>query len=244
MKQKVVIKVTMNGQKSRSKALKIVVGASGVESAAWKGDNIEVTGEGLDPTCLTLLLRKKLGYADLVSVEEKKEEKKEDVAKLEVTAMPALSYYASLPYVVRDPYYEQNNCSIISPSFQTKTQRLGITNKKSHFSVENNSYVEPRLGSGPDPNLAFDRSQKTRIEDAATAVAVVVVVSFLDQCFFQKRKGLMWRQVVKFGFPDTVCGGGGGGGGGNIADGCWLVAAVAAAVGKKQDAKEEEVVLW
>ncbi|KAK0589490.1 hypothetical protein LWI29_015036 [Acer saccharum] len=113
MKQKVVIKVTMNGQKSRSKALKIVVGASGVESAAWKGDNIEVTGEGLDPACLTLLLRKKLGYADLVSVEEKKEEKKEDVAKLEVTAMPALSYYASLPYVVRDPYYEQNNCSIM-----------------------------------------------------------------------------------------------------------------------------------
>ncbi|KAK1566681.1 hypothetical protein Q3G72_002825 [Acer saccharum] len=112
MKQKVVIKVTMNGQKSRSKALKIVAGASGVESAAWKGDNIEVTGEELDPACLTLLLRKKLGYADLVSVEEKKEEKKADVAKLEVTAMPAFSYYAPLPYGV-DPYHEQNNCSIM-----------------------------------------------------------------------------------------------------------------------------------
>ncbi|KAK0591081.1 hypothetical protein LWI29_035419 [Acer saccharum] len=82
MKQKVVIKVTMNGQKSRSKALKIVVGASGVESAAWKGDNIEVTGEELDPACLTLLLRKKLGYADLVSVEERKKKRKKKRRKM------------------------------------------------------------------------------------------------------------------------------------------------------------------
>ncbi|KAK0590007.1 hypothetical protein LWI29_021432 [Acer saccharum] len=84
-----------------------------VESVAWKGDDknqIEVIGDGLDPAVLTLLLRKKLGYADLVSVEEKKDEKKEDEAKLQVTAMPAYSYYGSWPYceatqVVRDPYY-------------------------------------------------------------------------------------------------------------------------------------------
>ncbi|KAK1566529.1 hypothetical protein Q3G72_001130 [Acer saccharum] len=113
MKQKVVIKVTINGQKSRPKVMKIVVGSFGVESVAWKGDDknqIEVIGDGLDPAVLTLLLRKKLGYADLVSVEEKKDEKKEDEAKLQVTAMPAYSYYGSWPYceatqVVRDPYY-------------------------------------------------------------------------------------------------------------------------------------------
>ena len=37
LQQKVVIKVAMNGQKSRTKALKIAVGVSGVESAALKG---------------------------------------------------------------------------------------------------------------------------------------------------------------------------------------------------------------
>ncbi|KAK4846438.1 hypothetical protein QYF36_017201 [Acer negundo] len=101
MKQKMVIKVTINGQKSRPKVMKIVVGASGVESVAWKGDDknqIEVIGDRLDPTVLTLLLRKKLGYADLVSVEEKKDEKKENEAKLQVKAMPTYSYYGSCPY--------------------------------------------------------------------------------------------------------------------------------------------------
>ncbi|KAK4846212.1 hypothetical protein QYF36_014393 [Acer negundo] len=121
MKQKMVIKVSMNGQKSRSKALKIIVVASGVESAALKGDDksqIEVTGDGFDPTMLTQLLRKKVGPADLVSVEEKKDEKKENVAELQVTAMPAI--YGTWPYyevvqMVRDPYpnYEQNSCSIM-----------------------------------------------------------------------------------------------------------------------------------
>ncbi|KAK4846446.1 hypothetical protein QYF36_017288 [Acer negundo] len=121
MKQKVVIKVTMNDQKSRSKALTIVVGAFGVESVALKGDDksqIEVTGDGFDPTVLTQLLRKKVGHADLVSYGEKRDEKKENEAELQVTAMPDI--YGTWPYyeavqVVRDPYpyYEQNSCSIM-----------------------------------------------------------------------------------------------------------------------------------
>ncbi|XWS64897.1 hypothetical protein CRYUN_Cryun05aG0043700 [Craigia yunnanensis] len=88
MKQKMVVNVTMNGQKSRSKALKIAVGLSGVESASLKGDDksqIEVTGDGVDPVQLTSLIRKSVGYAELVSVSavegEKKEEKKEDGEK-------------------------------------------------------------------------------------------------------------------------------------------------------------------
>ncbi|KAK0588370.1 hypothetical protein LWI29_000111 [Acer saccharum] len=117
MKQKVVIKVMINDQKSRPKVMKIVVGSFGVESVAWIGDDknqIEVIGDGLDPAVLTLMLRKKLGYADLVSVEEKKEEKKdekeENEAKLQETAMPACSCYGPWPYceamqVIRDPYY-------------------------------------------------------------------------------------------------------------------------------------------
>ncbi|CAK7349165.1 unnamed protein product [Dovyalis caffra] len=75
MKQKVVIKVTLNGQKSRSKALKIAVGFSGQDKS-----QIEVVGDGVDVAKLTILLKKKMGYADLVSVSavggEKKEEKK------------------------------------------------------------------------------------------------------------------------------------------------------------------------
>ncbi|XWS31115.1 hypothetical protein CRYUN_Cryun23aG0050000 [Craigia yunnanensis] len=86
MKQKMVVKVTMNGHKSRSKALKIAVGLLGVESASLKGNDksqIEVTGDGVDPVQLTNLLRKSVGHAELVSVSavggEKKEEKKDEV---------------------------------------------------------------------------------------------------------------------------------------------------------------------
>ncbi|KAL9371521.1 hypothetical protein Peur_036661 [Populus x canadensis] len=80
MKQKIVIKVTGKGPKSRSKALQIAVGLSGVESAGLGGQDksqIEVVGDGVDAVQLTNLLRKKVGHAELASVEavgEKKEE--------------------------------------------------------------------------------------------------------------------------------------------------------------------------
>ncbi|XP_022759845.1 heavy metal-associated isoprenylated plant protein 16-like [Durio zibethinus] len=90
MKQKIVVKVTMNGEKSRSKALQIVVGLSGVESASLKGDDrsqIEVTGDGFDPVKLTNKLRKSVGHTELVSVSavggEKKDEKKDEVKPAE-----------------------------------------------------------------------------------------------------------------------------------------------------------------
>ncbi|KAH7533546.1 hypothetical protein FEM48_Zijuj04G0142400 [Ziziphus jujuba var. spinosa] len=83
MKQKVVIKVSLNDQKSRTKAMKIAVGVDGVTQAALQQDKnqIEVTGDGMDVVLLTTLLRKCLKYAEVVSVspvEEKKEEKKEE----------------------------------------------------------------------------------------------------------------------------------------------------------------------
>lgn len=46
---------------------------AGVKSVAFKGprrDQIEIIGDGVDAARLAKLLRKKLGYADLVSVEE------------------------------------------------------------------------------------------------------------------------------------------------------------------------------
>uniref|UniRef100_A0A251V2H3 Heavy metal-associated domain, HMA n=1 Tax=Helianthus annuus TaxID=4232 RepID=A0A251V2H3_HELAN len=69
-KQKIVVKVSMNSDKKTQKALQIAVGVS-VESASFVGsdkDQIAVTGEGIDSVELTTLLRKKVGYTELVSV--------------------------------------------------------------------------------------------------------------------------------------------------------------------------------
>ncbi|XP_057791990.1 disease resistance protein RGA5-like [Salvia miltiorrhiza] len=56
MKIKIVVRVSMNDEKSRSKALKISVGISGVESAALAGaskDQVVVAGERIDAVELT-----------------------------------------------------------------------------------------------------------------------------------------------------------------------------------------------
>ncbi|KAM3395849.1 heavy metal-associated isoprenylated plant protein 39 [Capsicum galapagoense] len=131
MKQKVVIRLSLSGndQKYRTKAFKIAVSQSGVESAAIKGDDknqLEVVGE-IDAAALTSLLRKNLGQADLVSVgpaggggdKEPKagSDKKPEVAAAVVQSQPALYYYAypsyQYPvYQVNDPY-DQPNCSIM-----------------------------------------------------------------------------------------------------------------------------------
>ncbi|KAL8209061.1 hypothetical protein R6Q57_008473 [Mikania cordata] len=79
-KQKIVVKVSMNTDKKTRKALKIAVSITGVESASFVGpdkDQIAVTGAGIDSVELTTLLRKKVGYTELLSVgpvEEKKPE--------------------------------------------------------------------------------------------------------------------------------------------------------------------------
>ncbi|KAI4308592.1 hypothetical protein L6164_031648 [Bauhinia variegata] len=112
MKQKVLIEVSMNDKKSRSKALKTAVGLSGVETAALKGqakDQIEVTGEGIDAVQLTRMLRKRIGFSKLVSVgpvEQKKEEKKPEPPP------PYLWPYGGPAY---HPIYQSEapNCSIM-----------------------------------------------------------------------------------------------------------------------------------
>ncbi|KAK2651787.1 hypothetical protein Ddye_011643 [Dipteronia dyeriana] len=118
MKKKVVITVPVHSQKCRSKAMQIVVGASGVESVTLKGDDknqIEVTGDGLDAADLTKLLRKKFGYAFLESVgaadDEKKEETKNE-AKMEVV-WP--SYPAAVPLYYHVACHRDSNssCSIM-----------------------------------------------------------------------------------------------------------------------------------
>ncbi|XVF71691.1 hypothetical protein PTKIN_Ptkin12aG0060200 [Pterospermum kingtungense] len=112
MKQKMVVNVTMNGDKSRSKALKIAVGLSGVESASLKGNEksqIEITGDGVDPVELTSLLRKKVGYAELVSVSavggEKKKDKEEETKAVAQYVWPYNPPY----YVYEVPSYGYAN---------------------------------------------------------------------------------------------------------------------------------------
>ncbi|KAI3695343.1 hypothetical protein L1987_78339 [Smallanthus sonchifolius] len=104
-KQKIVVKVIMNGDKKTRKALKIAVSISGVESASFVGsdkDQIAVTGAGIDSVQLTTLLRKKVGYTELVSVgpvEQKKPESKPAEVKVQVD--PYQYYY----YGYDRPYY-------------------------------------------------------------------------------------------------------------------------------------------
>ncbi|AES71743.2 hypothetical protein MTR_3g082260 [Medicago truncatula] len=106
----------MNNQKLRNKAMAIAVGVSGVEGTTIKGDNkdqIEVTGEEIDSVKLASLLRKKFGYADLVSIEAvgKTEEKKDKEKAEAIVAWPYV--YSSVPHY---PVYEIKNepsCSIM-----------------------------------------------------------------------------------------------------------------------------------
>ncbi|KAK9075466.1 hypothetical protein SSX86_003790 [Deinandra increscens subsp. villosa] len=108
--QKIVVKVSMNSDKKSRKALQIAVSISGVESAAFVGsdkDQIAVTGEGIDSVELTTLLRKKVGYTELVSVgplenTKKAADSKETQATVQVDPFQHY-YYNSSGYGV--PYY-------------------------------------------------------------------------------------------------------------------------------------------
>ncbi|KAI9185465.1 hypothetical protein LWI28_007561 [Acer negundo] len=88
--KKIVIKVQVRCKKCWSKAMEIVAVAEGeIFSVAWEGegkDKMVVIGDGVDAATLTGNLRKKLGYAELLLVEEvkgKKEEKKVEKKEVE-----------------------------------------------------------------------------------------------------------------------------------------------------------------
>ncbi|XP_062170171.1 heavy metal-associated isoprenylated plant protein 47-like isoform X2 [Alnus glutinosa] len=139
MKQKIVIKVQVVCDKCRTKALKIAAAADGVVSVALEGqdkDQVVVIGNEVDVSCLTSSLRKKVGHATIVSVEEVKpkpkpdEKKKEDTSKKKVEdkdkkggtenkcscptplcACPLPCYQSQLVFYDRDPY--QPPCTIM-----------------------------------------------------------------------------------------------------------------------------------
>ncbi|BAF14929.1 Os04g0464100 [Oryza sativa Japonica Group] len=98
MQQKIVIKVSMPCEKSRSKAMALVARASGVNSMEVTGDGkdrLQVVGDGVDPVCLVACLRRKIGYAEIVQVEEVKDKKPEE--KQPEPPKPVPCYYPAPP---------------------------------------------------------------------------------------------------------------------------------------------------
>ena len=98
-----------------------------MESACLKGqdnDQIEVKGEGIDTAELAMLLRKKVGYASIVSVaEDKKEERKEekeDEMKMQYMAGSGTHSHGynmppyALPFCeIREPRHDTHACTIL-----------------------------------------------------------------------------------------------------------------------------------
>ncbi|KAJ6950955.1 heavy metal-associated isoprenylated plant protein 47-like [Populus alba x Populus x berolinensis] len=112
MKQKIVIKVHMHCDKCRTKAKKIAATACGVTSVALEAakDQIVVIGEEVDSVKLAKSLRKKVGHAVLMSVQEEKDkdkEKKEDDKKPTLYCYPQPPPYA----VVCDS--NPDNCTVL-----------------------------------------------------------------------------------------------------------------------------------
>ncbi|KAJ4705854.1 Heavy metal transport/detoxification protein [Melia azedarach] len=67
------MKVQMHCQKCRSRALKLAAQADGVNFVGLEGeekDRIVVIGDAVDAAKLATSLRKKVGYTELLSVEE------------------------------------------------------------------------------------------------------------------------------------------------------------------------------
>ncbi|XP_050111063.1 heavy metal-associated isoprenylated plant protein 47-like [Malus sylvestris] len=73
MMQKIVIEVQMRSRRRRAKAMKIAAVADGVNPVAFneeKKDQMVIIGDGIDAASVVLSLRKKVGHATLVTVEE------------------------------------------------------------------------------------------------------------------------------------------------------------------------------
>ncbi|XP_054796143.1 heavy metal-associated isoprenylated plant protein 47-like [Prosopis cineraria] len=120
MPKKIIIKLEVCNEKTRTKAMKIAAVRQGVNSVAMEGegrDQVVVTGEGVDSVELVNLLRKKLGYATIVSVQDVKpgDKKNEDDELKPIEYYGYCGPYPPAPYyqrVVYDPY-PNNSCSIL-----------------------------------------------------------------------------------------------------------------------------------
>uniref|UniRef100_A0A7N2R456 HMA domain-containing protein n=2 Tax=Quercus lobata TaxID=97700 RepID=A0A7N2R456_QUELO len=120
MKRKLVIKLHMTGDKCRTKALKLAARAEGVTSMAIEGDDrslVVVIGDEVDSVCLTRSLRKKVGYATIVSVaqlEESDEKKDEEDNPTPTICYSSYDQYPQFPSyyrVIFDPW--PSNCFFV-----------------------------------------------------------------------------------------------------------------------------------
>ncbi|GKV43840.1 hypothetical protein SLEP1_g51089 [Rubroshorea leprosula] len=116
VQQKIVIKVSMNCEKCRTKALKIAAAAEGVTSVALQGpdkDKLVIEGDGVDAACLTKSLRKKLCHAILETVEKikpKEDKKKEPECKFICCHQPQVDMFKVVP--VYEPC-QSGGCTIV-----------------------------------------------------------------------------------------------------------------------------------
>ncbi|PUZ47562.1 hypothetical protein GQ55_7G175800 [Panicum hallii var. hallii] len=126
MKQKMVVKVSMPCERSRSRAMALAARADGVISVAITGDardKLEVVGDGVDPVCLVSCLRRKVGHAEILQVEEVKDKKPEEKKPEEpkppqpmVVHPPPHGYYSYHHHHLPPPMVaceEPSSCSIM-----------------------------------------------------------------------------------------------------------------------------------
>ncbi|XLV03298.1 hypothetical protein S245_017635 [Arachis hypogaea] len=114
VQQKITIKMQLDCDKCRSKALKLASQEKGVSSVALEGDDrdqLVVTGK-VDAVCLVKVLRKKFKCVNLVSVQELKEN--DDNKRKQHNNNNCVCYYTtpSVPYC----YYPVSYNSDPSPS--------------------------------------------------------------------------------------------------------------------------------
>jgi hypothetical protein len=68
-------------------------------------DQLEVVGDGVDTVCLVKCLRKKLGHADILKVEEVKDKKPEEKKKPEEPKVVDLPPYHHHGYYLPPPWW-------------------------------------------------------------------------------------------------------------------------------------------
>ncbi|XP_050370917.1 heavy metal-associated isoprenylated plant protein 47-like [Argentina anserina] len=113
VQQKIVMKGQMCSEKCRTKGLKIAAVAKGVSKVSIEAekDHVEVIGNGIDSMTLTMTIRKKVGHADIVSIEEvKAEEEDKPVECIPITCISSYGYPHYPQYVVHE---EPTTCSIM-----------------------------------------------------------------------------------------------------------------------------------
>ncbi|CAH8261154.1 unnamed protein product [Arabidopsis lyrata] len=120
------IKLSVNSEKCRKKAMQVAVVANGVTSVAMEGefqDELVVVGDGVDAASLIMALRKKACHVTLETLEEvKKPQKKPQVEEKSVTPhcciaqCPVVSNEQPRPEVYRivhDSYGPTTGCLVM-----------------------------------------------------------------------------------------------------------------------------------